>query len=96
MWQMIGLGLGLSARCGKCGSVMRSHMLYHFAISVFLILLTILLLVWLGNALGVLGILLAFVIPVMVEICSIYWIPVSIVSEGYAEDECDLNGGRLD
>ena len=84
-WQLICLGFGLRVRCKNCDSVMSSHEMYHFVLSVFLVLLTLFLLVWLGNLYGIYGIVLAFVIPFVLEIFSVYWIPVSIAHEGRAE-----------
>jgi hypothetical protein len=61
---------------------MRSHEIYHFTLSAFLIFLTIFLLVWLGNTLGLLGIVFAFIVPLVIEISSVYWIPMSTTKEG--------------
>ncbi len=62
---------------------MRSHEFYHFALSAFLIFLTIFLLVWLGNMLGLLGIVLAFAVPLIIEVLSVYWIPMCVTKEGH-------------
>jgi hypothetical protein len=82
-WQLLRLGLGIRIHCKGCGSVMRSHEFYHFALSAFLIFLTIFLLVWLGNMLGLLGIVLAFAVPLIIEVLSVYWIPMCVTKEGH-------------
>ena len=85
--QLFVLGFGMRIRCGECGSLLSSNEIYQFALSVVLIFLTLFLLVWLGNAIGVVGIVFAFVIPLVIEIISVYWIPVSVIKEGCIEEK---------
>jgi hypothetical protein len=80
--QLLILGLGMRIRCRECGTLMSSNEIYQFIASVVLILLTIFLLVWLGNSLGIVGIIFAFVIPLVIEIVSMFWIPLSVIKEG--------------
>jgi hypothetical protein len=53
-------------------------MLVHWLFSMALVLLTVVLFVVLGNLFGMIGIALAFIVPLVVEVTSIYWHPLSV------------------
>jgi hypothetical protein len=76
--QLAKLAIGGTTRCHACGTSLERNMWIHLLVSMLLVLLTIVLLVVLGNLLGMLGIALAFLIPLIIEVSSIYWHPISV------------------
>lgn len=79
--QLIRLGLGFRAKCGRCGVLLERSYLWHYLLGIGLVFCTIFLLVLLGNVFGFVGIAMALVIPLLLEIFCIYWIPLTIVEQ---------------
>jgi len=76
--QLAKLAIGGTTKCYACGSVLERTMWIHWLLSMGLVLLTVFLFVTLGNLLGMVGIALAFLVPLMVEVSSIFWHPLSV------------------
>lgn len=70
------LSLGFRVKCSNCSSKLETHTVYHCLLQIFLVLLTVFLLGILGNLYGMFGIILAFIVPVIIEFSSIYWMPI--------------------
>ncbi len=76
--QLAKLAIGGTTKCRACGAILERTMWIHLLMSMLLVLLTLVLFVVLGNLLGMLGIALAFLIPLIIEVSSIYWHPISV------------------
>jgi hypothetical protein len=71
------IGFGFTSRCSNCKSKLRFSGLYHMLHVVFITLLTLFFLVYLTNSYGLVGFILAFIIPVFIDIIASFWIPLS-------------------
>jgi hypothetical protein len=78
--QLAKLAIGGTTICSSCGCVLERNMLVHWLFSMALVLLTVFLFVVLGNLFGMIGIALAFIVPLLLEVTSIYWHPLSVRS----------------
>jgi len=79
-FQLFLVGFGSKIRCSHCKAQLRMNTIGQMILSAFLTILTLVLLVILTNELGVIGFVLAFVIPVIIDVVASFLLPLKVVS----------------
>ncbi len=74
--KMILLGFGSSCICAVCHAKVKVHWLAQFTLAVFLTLVTVILLVLLGNLYGLAGVVAAFLIPLALDVVVTNYLPL--------------------
>jgi hypothetical protein len=76
------LGFGFSIKCSSCGSRVKLNILAQSILYVFLGLLTVILLVVLTDNFGIIGFVLAFIIPLVLDFIAVHYIPLEVIEKG--------------
>lgn len=77
-WDLLRLIAGFRVRCRGCGVKLKESLVYDLVFSILLVVLTVFLLIFMTNRYGVKGFYLSFVIPLILVVMSLFWVPVSV------------------
>ena len=80
--KMLAIAFGMSVKCSNCRSKVHADTLLHAVMSMLLVVLTVALFVLLGNRYGMAGIMMAFVIPVIIDVIGTMWMPLTAKRQG--------------
>lgn len=78
-------GFGFSVRCSECGAKLRVDDVAGMFFYILLSIITVGLFVVLGNQFGAIGIGVAFLIPVIIDLVCVPLLPFSVVKDGRSD-----------